>query len=253
MMDPKEAAAGTRIAAYLARAGLGSRRSCEVLVQEGRITVNGKQITHPSQKVTPSDIIMFDGEAIRPPEHTRVWRYHKPKGVICSRHDPQGRPTIFAQVEPIIGHCVSVGRLDFNTEGLVLLTNNGAFARHLELPANGWIRRYRVRAYGPVTQAKLTSLADGVKIDDINYGGINALIDSRQGANLWVSVSIKEGKNREIRKIFAHLDCQVSRLIRTSYGAFQLGKLPEGTLEEIPAKMLREQLGAQQAKELGIP
>ena len=244
--------ADTRIAAYLARCGLGSRRACETFVTDGRVSVNGQPIAHPSFKVAASDQIALDGEVIKAPEETRVWRYHKASGVICTRSDPQDRTTLFANVEPRLGHVVSVGRLDLNTEGLILLTNNGALARHLELPANGWVRRYRVRVYGRITQRMLDGLRGGVTVDGIEYGPVNSMLEAQQGANSWVAVGIKEGKNREIRRIFEHLGCKVSRLIRVSYGAFQLGKLPVDGLEEIPAKMLREQFGEKTAQEFGI-
>ena len=239
-----ERAAGERIAKWLARAGAASRRDAEKLITEGRVKINNVVITHPATFVVPGDLVVLDGKLIDNPERTRLWRYHKPEGLMTTHRDPQGRPTVFERLPPSLPRVVSVGRLDLNSEGLLLLTNDGALARRLELPSNGWIRRYRVRVFGAVTQQALANLSKGVTIEGVRYDAIEAGLDSRKGDNCWLTISLKEGRNREIRRVMAHLGYQVSRLIRVAYGPFQLGKLDRGLVEEVPAKVLREQISA---------
>jgi 23S rRNA pseudouridine2605 synthase len=236
---------GERIAKRLARAGVCSRRDAERLIEEGRVMVDGKVITSPALNVTDDTIISVDGSPIEAAEETRVWRYHKSAGTITTSRDPQGRPTVFEKLPPEMPRVVSVGRLDFNTEGLLLLTNDGELARHLELPANAWLRHYRVRVYGDVNPRALAELANGVTISGIHYEPMKVVVekDKEEGHNKWLSVTIREGKNREVRKIMEHMDLQVTRLIRTAFGPFQLGKLPRGGIEEVPRGPLRESVG----------
>ncbi|MBI1250283.1 MAG: pseudouridine synthase [Alphaproteobacteria bacterium] len=234
---------GERIAKALARAGVCSRRDAERLIAEGRVSVNGARLDTPAFKVTPGDDIRVDGRKIGAAEPTRLWRYHKPPGLVTTHRDPQGRPTVFDNLPGALGRVISVGRLDLNSEGLLLLTNDGALARRLELPANGWIRRYRARAFGAVSQAELDALKNGITVDGVRYGGIEATLDSGKGANVWLTVAITEGKNREVRRVLEAIGLKVNRLIRIAYGPFQLGQLPAGETDEIPAKVVREQLG----------
>jgi len=233
---------GERIAKYLARAGVASRRDLERMLTEGRVKVNNAVVTHPATFVTEADLIQVNGTLIDPPERTRLWRYHKPDGVVTTHKDPQGRPTVFEKMPPGMKRVISVGRLDLNSEGLLLLTNDGGLARRLELPSTGWLRRYRVRVHGEVEQAALAALSHGVTIEGVKYGPIEAGLDSRKGSNAWLTVSIHEGKNREIRRVMAHLNLGTTRLIRIAYGPFQLGNLERGAVAEIPPKILREQL-----------
>ena len=237
---------GERIAKWLARAGVASRRDGEKLLAEGRVKLNNVVVTHPATFVTPGDLVAVNGRLVDEPERTRLWRYHKPAGLVTTHRDPQGRPTVFEKLPPELPRVVSIGRLDLNSEGLLLLTNDGALARQLELPAHGWLRRYRVRAFGRIEPPALAALARGVTIDGVNYGSIDAGLDSRKGDNCWLSVALREGRNREVRRVMAHLGLTVTRLIRVAYGPFQLGKLPEGAVEEVPAKVLREQLPPEQ-------
>ena len=237
-----EAGRGERIAKWLARAGVASRRDAEALIAEGRVKLNNAPVTHPATFVCDGDLVAVNGRLVDEPERSRLWRYHKPSGLVTTHKDPQGRPTVFEKLPPALPRVVSVGRLDLNSEGLLLLTNDGALARRLELPQHGWLRRYRVRAFGRVEPARLAALARGVEIDGIHYGAIDAGLDSRKGDNCWVSVALREGRNREVRRVMAHLGLTVTRLIRIAYGPFQLGKLPRGAVEEVPAKVLREQL-----------
>ncbi len=232
-----------RIAKRLARAGLCSRREAERLIAERRVAVDGKVVSSPAVTVTGGERITVDGEPVPEPERTRLWRYHKPPGLVCTRRDPQERPTIFERLAPELPRVVSVGRLDINSEGLMLLTNDGDLARHLELPATGWLRRYRARVLGAVEPARLAELETGVAIDGVNYGPIGARLDWRRGANAWLTVSLREGKNREVRRVLAHLGLTVNRLIRLSFGPFQLGGLARGKAAEVPAKVIREQVG----------
>ena len=244
---PKSAHEGERIAKRLARAGICSRREAERFIAEGRVGVDGKIITSPALNVTEKNRITVDGKPVGAPEEVRVWRYHKPSGTITTARDPQGRPTVFEKMPPEMPRVVSVGRLDFNTEGLLLLTNDGGLARHLELPANAWLRHYRVRVYGQVDAKKLKALANGVTIDSIKYDSIKATLEQeteeKTPHNVWLNITIREGKNREVRKVMEHIGLQVTRLIRVAFGPFQLGKLPRGNVEEVPRKALRESLG----------
>jgi 23S rRNA pseudouridine2605 synthase len=233
---------GERIAKFLARAGIASRRDAERLVAEGRVKLNNEVVTHPATFVTAADLIQVNGVLVDPPERTRLWRYHKPDGLVTTHKDPQGRPTVFDKLPPGLKRVISVGRLDLNSEGLLLLTNDGGLARRLELPATGWLRRYRVRVHGEVEPAALQALSQGVTIEGVKYGPIEAGLDSRKGSNSWLTVSIHEGKNREIRRVMAHLNLGTTRLIRIAYGPFQLGNLERGAVAEIPPKILREQL-----------
>jgi 23S rRNA pseudouridine2605 synthase len=235
---------GERIAKVIARAGLASRREAELWIAAGRVAVNGTLIASPACNVTERDRVTVDGEPLPARQRTRLFLYHKPRGLMTSHADPQGRPTIFARLPQNLPRLISVGRLDFNTEGLLLLTNDGALARVLELPATGWLRRYRVRAHGAVTQQKLDELHAGVTISGVHYGPIEAALDRVQGSNLWLTFAIREGKNHEVRNVLAHLGLMVTRLIRVSFGPFQLGELAEGAVEEVPTRVLREQLGA---------
>jgi 23S rRNA pseudouridine2605 synthase len=243
---------GERIAKVIARAGLASRREAEAWVAAGRVAVNGAVIDSPARNVTEHDRITVDGEPLPARERTRLFLYHKPRGLMTTHADPQGRPTIFERLPENLPRLISVGRLDFNTEGLLLLTNYGALARELELPATGWLRRYRVRAHGKVTQAELDQLRAGVTISGIHYGAIEAAIERTQGANLWLTFAIREGKNREVRNVLGHLGLEVTRLIRVSYGPFQLGELATGDVEEVRTRTLREQLGARLITDAGV-
>ncbi len=239
-----ETARGERVAKWLARAGIASRRDAEKLVAEGHVQVNGARIDHPATFVQPDDVVQVRGKAVDSPERSRLWRYHKPDGLVTTHRDPEDRPTVFQKLPPTLPRVVSVGRLDLNSEGLLLLTNDGALARRLELPANGWIRRYRARAWGAVDAASLARLAKGVTIDGVRYGPIEATVEVRKGENVWLAIALREGRNREVRRVLAHLGLQVSRLIRVAYGPFQLGALPRGAVDEVPGKVLREQLPA---------
>jgi len=236
---------GERIAKRLARSGVCSRRDAEKMILEGRVTVDGRIIDSPALNVTDKNVIAVDGKPLSAAEETRMWRYHKPQGVLTTSRDPRGRPTVFAKLPPDMPRVVSVGRLDFNTEGLLLLTNDGELARFLELPKNAWLRHYRVRVHGHVDAAKLASVAKGVTISGIRYEPVKIEIEKgkEEGTNSWLSVTIREGKNREVRKIMEHLGLQVTRLIRVAFGPFPLGKLARGAVEEIPRRVLRDSLG----------
>ncbi|APH56257.1 Ribosomal large subunit pseudouridine synthase B [Granulibacter bethesdensis] len=233
---------GERIAKWLARAGVASRRDAEKLVEDGRVRLNNQVVTHPATFVGSGDLVTVNGSLVEAPDRTRLWRYHKIDGVMTTHRDPQGRPTVFEKLPSSMPRVVSVGRLDLNSEGLLLLTNDGMLARRLELPQTGWIRRYRVRVHGDVTQEMLDSLARGVTVEGVRYGSIEAGLDSSKGSNSWLTVSLKEGKNREIRKVMRHIGLHVTRLIRIAYGPFQLGQLGKGEVEEVTGKVLREQL-----------
>jgi 23S rRNA pseudouridine2605 synthase len=242
---------GDRIAKVLARAGLCSRRDAERWIEEGRVAVDGKRLDTPAFVVTPGSIILVDGKPIKEPEPSRLWRYHKPAGLVTSHRDEKGRPTLFDTLPPELGRVISVGRLDLNSEGLLLLTNDGELARKLELPTTGWVRRYKVRVHGTVEPERFVPLVDGVVIDGVRYGEIKVEFERQKGSNAWVTVALAEGKNREIRKVFEHLGYVVTRLIRLSYGPFQLGLLPRGAIEEVPRRVLRDQLGLGAAKDKG--
>ena len=232
-----------RIAKVIARAGICSRREAERLIAEGRVAVDGQRLDSPAVNVTIAQRITIDGEVLPAPAPPRLWRYHKPAGLITSARDPKGRPTVFGSLPPALGRLISVGRLDLNSEGLLLLTNDGALKRRLELPASGWIRRYRARVHGRPEPKKLATLARGVRVDGVDYGPIRAELERQTASNAWLKMALTEGKNREVRKVLEHLGLAVNRLIRVSYGPFQLGRLPRGAVEEVPAKVLAEQLG----------
>ena len=242
---------GERIAKVMARAGLASRREAEAWIAAGRVAVNGAKISSPALNVTRADRIVVDGKPLPGAERTRLFLYHKPRGLVTTSSDPQGRPTIFGALPKHLPRLISIGRLDLSTEGLLLLTNDGGLARALELPATGWLRRYRVRAYGKVTQPQLDALRDGVTVDGINYGPIDAVLDREQTSNVWITFAIREGKNREVRNVLRHLGLQVGRLIRVLFGPFQLGELEEGAVAEVPTRVLRDQLGEKLTKAAG--
>ena len=231
-----------RIAKFIARSGVCSRRAAEELILQQRVTLTGEIINSPAINVEPSDKILIDGEKLPAIEQTRLWLYYKPTGLITS-HKDSSRPTVFDNLPAGMPRVISVGRLDLNSEGLLLLTNNGELSRLLELPQNGWSRRYKVKVHGQVTQQKLDSVSNGVTIDGVNYGPVKIAIDSTQGTNTWLTITLSEGKNREIRRLMQYIGLDVARLIRLSYGPFQLGSLKKGEVKEVPHKVLKEQLG----------
>ena len=250
-MTEKDTRDGERIAKRLARAGLCSRRDAERWIAEGRVMVNGQKLDSPALNVTEANLIVVDGKPLSAPERTRLWMYHKPRGLMTTHRDPEGRPTVFGSLPEGMPRVISVGRLDFNSEGLLLLTNDGTLARKLEHPSNGWLRRYRVRVHGQVVPAHLDKLTKGVTIDGVAYGSIATSLERQQGDNAWLLLGLREGKNREIRKVMDFLGYPVSRLIRVSYGPFQLGALTPGEVKEIPGKVLAEQLGEKPARPAG--
>ena len=232
-----------RIAKHIARAGVCSRREAEARIADGRVTVNGELITSPALNVTAADSITVDGKPLPDREPARLWRYHKPRGLVVSARDEKDRQTIFDTLPANMPRVLSVGRLDMDSEGLLLLTNDGGLARHLELPSTGWSRKYRVRVQGHVDPEALEALAGGITIDGIRYGEISARLDRQMPSNAWLNIAIREGKNREVRRIMEHLGHQVSRLIRVSYGPFQLGDLESGGVELVKPRILADQLG----------
>ena len=232
-----------RIAKRIARAGICSRRDAEKLIATGQVKVNGQKLTTPAFKVNSTDKIEVGGKILSEPEPSRLWRFHKPIGLVTTHKDPEGRPTLFDKLPSNLPRVISIGRLDLNTEGLLLLTNDGELARFLELPQTGWMRRYRVRAFGDIEQTELDKLSKGIKIDNIHYGPIEAQFDKKQGRNCWLTIGLREGKNREIKRVLEHLGLKVNRLIRLSYGPFQLGELTPGQVSEIPTRTLKEQFG----------
>ncbi len=240
--DKTEPPSGERIAKALARAGLCSRREAERWIADGRVSVNGAVLTTPAVVVGPGDSVRVDGKPLPGKEPTRLWRYHKPAGVVTTQRDPQGRPTVFEKLPSDLPRVVSIGRLDLNSEGLLLLTNDGALSRFLELPSTGWPRRYRVRVHGRPGPEALERLKRGVTVDGVRYGPVDAVLDRQTGANAWVTVSLREGKNREVRRVLESIGLAVNRLIRVSFGPFHLGKLEGGAVEEVKPSVMRDQL-----------
>ncbi len=243
---------GSRIAKVMARAGLCSRRDAEAWIAAGRVSVNGQVLKSPAFNVSDVDDVRVDGQRLAAPERTRLFLFHKPRGLVTTARDPEGRPTIFDALPPDLPRVVAIGRLDINTEGLLLLTNDGGLARVLELPATGWLRRYRVRAHGTIDQAMLDGLSGGISLDGVDYAAIEAKLDREQGSNAWITMGLREGKNREIKKVLEHLGLAVNRLIRVSFGPFELGDLAEGEVAEVRTRVLRDQLGAKLAREAGV-
>jgi 23S rRNA pseudouridine2605 synthase len=243
--------AGDRIAKVLARAGVCSRRDAEKLVADGKVKVDGKVITSPALNVTSANRIEVNGKPLPQAEPMRLWLYHKPTGLMTSHKDPQGRATVFGSLPAGMPRVISIGRLDFNSEGLLLLTNDGALSRRLELPSTGWIRRYRARVFGRPSDEAVKKLARGLTIDGVEYGPIEVEVERERGDNCWLVIGLREGKNREIRKVLEYFGHQVSRLIRVAYGPFQLGVLPPGQVKEVPPKVLREQLGRKPQQRTG--
>ncbi|MDA1089431.1 MAG: pseudouridine synthase [Proteobacteria bacterium] len=248
--DAPDAQKGERIAKVMARAGLCSRREAERWITAGRVVVDGKVLATPAVTVSRDSVIQVDGETLPTAGPTRLWRYHKPVGLVTSHGDPQGRPTVFSRLPETMGRVISIGRLDLNSEGLLLLTNDGQLARRLELPETGWTRRYRVRVHGQPDIRKLAALNKGVTVSGVHYAPVKAVLDKQARANAWLTVSLEEGRNREIRKIMEHLGLEVNRLIRLAYGPFQLGNLDRGQIDEIKGKVLKEQLGTGPAKKV---
>ncbi len=232
-----------RLAKFMARSGVCSRRQAEEYILQGRITVDGQTVETPAFNVEGNETILFDGEKLPALEQTRMWIYYKPVGLVTTHKDEKGRATVFENLPPHMPRVVSVGRLDLNSEGLLLLTNNGALSRELELPQNAWSRKYRVRVHGQINEEKFKNIEQGVSINGISYGKVKITIDEKIGTNTWLTVSLNEGKNREIRKLMQFAGLEVARLIRISYGPFQLGNLKKGELKEVPFKVLKEQLG----------
>jgi 23S rRNA pseudouridine2605 synthase len=241
--DPQSPPAAERIAKVLARAGLASRRDAEEMIRAGRVTVNGKQLDSPALTVTPADRITVDGQPLPAPERPRLWLYHKPAGLVTTARDEQGRPTVFDNLPEEMPRVMPVGRLDLTSEGLLLLTNDGEVKRRMELPSTGWLRKYRVRVHGTPTEAQLAPLKAGIVIEGERFQPMIVGLDRQQGSNAWLTVGLREGRNREIRRAMEAVGLTVNRLIRLSYGPFQLGDLPAGEVREIRAQVLADQLG----------
>ena len=233
-----------RIAKFMARSGVCSRRDAEDIIRQKRVSVDGVVIDSPAFNVEGTENILLDGEKLPAIEPTRLWLYYKPQGLVTSHKDERNRDTVFDNLPPEMPRVISVGRLDLNSEGLLLLTNNGELSRKLELPENSWSRRYKVRVHGYVDKAKLAELAKGMVIDGVNYGPVKAELESQNGTNSWLLITLTEGKNREIRKLMKYIGLEVARLIRLSYGPFQLGNLQKGEVREVTQKVLKEQLGS---------
>ena len=251
--DAEDGPAGAmRIAKAIARAGVCSRRDAERMIEDGRVCVNGSVLKSPALNVTAADTVLIDGKPLPAAEGVRLWRFHKPRGCVTTNKDPEGRPTVFEKLPTGMPRVISIGRLDFNSEGLLLLTNDGALARHLELPATGWLRRYRVRAWGKVTEEQLQTLAKGVMVDGVQYEPIEARLDREQGDNVWMTIGLREGKNREVRKVLGSLGLDVNRLIRISFGPFQLQDLEPGQANEVDRRVLRDQMGPRLAEAFGL-
>ncbi len=239
---------GERIAKRLARAGVAARREAERMIEAGRVRVNGRVLTSPALNVTARDRILVDGKPLAEAEPPRLWRYHKPAGLVTTARDEKGRATVFDRLPPGLPRVMSVGRLDLNSEGLLLLTNDGELKRRLELPSTGWLRKYRARVHGHPTETMLAPLARGITVDGERFQPITVTIDRQQGANAWLTIGLREGRNREIRRALESVGLTVNRLIRISYGPFQLGDLAAGAVEEVRAKVLADQLGLQKTK-----
>jgi 23S rRNA pseudouridine2605 synthase len=238
-----ETSTGERIAKYLARAGIASRREVERMIEADRVVVNGKRLDTPAFKVTASDRIEVDGKIVEPPAETQLWRYHKPTGLVTTHKDPEGRDTVFDKLPKELGRVISVGRLDLTSEGLLLLTNDGGLARALELPSTGWTRRYRARAFGTIDNAAIAKLRAGVTVEGIKYGPMEVEVERETGSNIWLTIGIREGKNREVRRALDSVGLRVNRLIRTAYGPFQLGQMDPGEIKAVPARILKDQCG----------
>lgn len=230
---------GRRVAKVLARAGLCSRREAERWISQGRVSVDGRVLDSAAINVPPGAEVRVDGKPLPEALPPRLWRFHKPRGVLTTARDPEGRPTVFERLPPDLPRVVAVGRLDMDSEGLLLLTNDGDLARHMELPKTGWLRRYRVRVLGRVDEARLAGLSRGMSVRGARYGPIHAALERQTGANAWLTVSLREGKNREVRHVMAHLGYVANRLIRVGYGPFSLGDLARGKVEEVPGKVVR--------------
>jgi 23S rRNA pseudouridine2605 synthase len=240
---------GERVARALARAGVASRRDAERLIADGRVALNGQVLSSPAVNVGKGDILTLDGAPVADREPARLWRYHKPPGLITTHKDPKGRPTVFERLPPGLPRVISVGRLDLNSEGLLLLTNDGELARGMELPEAGLVRRYRARAFGRASQERLDRLKQGISVEGVSYGPIEAKLERRGdkagSANVWVTVELAEGKNREVRKVLEAVGLKVNRLIRTSYGPFELGDLAPGEATEVPARLVKRLLAGE--------
>jgi 23S rRNA pseudouridine2605 synthase len=234
-----------RLAKFMARSGVCSRRVAETLINQKRVTVNGEVIETPAFNVEGNEKILLDGEPLPTVQKTRLWLYHKPAGLLTTHKDTEARSTVFENLPPDMPRVISVGRLDLNSEGLLLLTNNGELSRQLELPKNAWSRRYKVRVHGTLNMKKLAELEKGVIIDGVQYGPVKIEKESQNGTNSWLLITLCEGKNREVRKLMKSVGLEVARLIRLSYGPFQLGNLKKGEVKEVPFKVLKEQLGSQ--------
>jgi 23S rRNA pseudouridine2605 synthase len=243
-LDTAQGERPERIAKLLARAGVCSRRDAERWIGEGRVSVDGHVLTTPAVTVTAANDVRVDGKPLPAPERPSLWRYHKPAGLVTTHRDEKGRTTVFDALPKELPRLISIGRLDLNSEGLLLLTNDGALSRRLELPSTGWLRRYKVRVHGEVEPERLAALEKGVTIDGVSYGPIRASLERRQGSNAWIAMALREGKNREVRRVLEHLGFQVTRLIRLAYGPFQLGNLARGAVAEVSKKVLAEQLGS---------
>src|SRR5947208_5071346 len=247
LLDVAAGERAERIAKLLARAGVCSRRDAERWIADGRVSVDGQVLATPAVTVTAVNEVCVDGKPLPAPDRPRLWRYHKPAGLVTTHRDEKGRPTVFEALPKELPRLISIGRLDLNSEGLLLLTNDGALARRLELPATGWLRRYKVRVHGEVDPARLAALENGITITGVAYGPIRASLERRQGSNAWIAMALREGKSREVRRVLEYLGLQVTRLIRLSYGPFQLGNLARGAVDEVPKKVLSDQLGTSRA------
>lgn len=251
--ETKDTPEGERIAKVLSRAGVASRREAERLIELGEVKVNGKVITSPALNVTPKDRITVRGEPVAEPEPPRLWLYYKPEGLVTSASDEKGRDTVFDHLPEDMPRVMSIGRLDLNSEGLLLLTNDGELKRKLELPSTGWLRKYRVRVKGNPTEPEIEPLRKGITVEGDRFQPMEVKIDRHQGANAWLTVGLREGKNREIRRAMNHIGLTVNRLIRISYGPFRLNELQPGEVEELKPRVLREQLGLSDPEEAPKP